>query len=398
MAARCLRLRWPMLAGAVVVGMATLPLSAPLTAQAPLVEQQHRLAIARRDGAAAAARAAALERRAGEERDAARKAQADEAALAARVEAAEADLATAAARVAVTDRLLADQRARLGRAQAPVARLLAALQSLAARPTIAAVAQPGSIDDLVHLRAVLGSAIPVVRARTQGVRAELAETRRLQANAALAAQALRDGRATLLRERTALAALEAQHRGRAQALGRSAIAESDHALALGERARDLVDRMQEAGYAQASVASLATLPGPLPRPLAPGTVPPRGPMGVYRLPVAGRLVTGLDEIASAGFRARGLAFAVAPGATVVAPAGGRVRYAGPFRGYGTILILDHGDGWTTLITGLSAASVRPGDAVRAGEPVGRAGTGEDPQVGVELRRRGRPMDIAALIG
>ncbi|WP_267381344.1 MULTISPECIES: peptidoglycan DD-metalloendopeptidase family protein [unclassified Sphingomonas] len=381
------------------IGAAAALVSAmPIIAQSPLVQEQRRLAIARRDGAAAAARAAVLERQAAGERDAARKARADEEALAARVDAAQADLATASARVAVTDRLLADQRARLGAAQVPIARLLAALESLASRPMIAAVAQPGSVDDLVHVRAVLGSAVPAVRIKTQGVRTELAETRRLQANAALAAQVLRDGHGRLERERAALASLEARHRGRAQALGRSAIGESDRALALGEQARDLVDRLEEEGSAQAAIATLETLPGPLPRPVARGVVPPPRPAGAYRLPVTGRLLTGFDEIADAGYRARGLSFSVAAGAPVVAPAAGRVRYARVFRGYGTILILDHGDGWTSLLTGLSQASVAPGAIVRAGQIVGHAGTGPDPQVGVELRRRGRPMDIAALIG
>ena len=97
-------------------------------------------------------------------------------------------------------------------------------------------------------------------------------------------------------------------------------------------------------------------------------------------------------------RARGLTFAVAPSAQVVAPAGGVVRYARAFRGYGTIVILDHGDGWTSLVTGLATTNVRPGARIAAGSPIGEAPSGEDPRITVELRRRGRPMDIAALLG
>jgi septal ring factor EnvC (AmiA/AmiB activator) len=136
----------------------------------------------------------------------------------------------------------------------------------------------------------------------------------------------------------------------------------------------------------------------VPRPLAPGVVPPARVRGVYRLPVAGRLTTGLDEISDAGVRSRGLTFAVAPGAVVVAPADGVVRYARRFREYGTIVIIDHGQGWNTLVTGLADAGVRPGASVTAGAPIGHAGRGEDPRVTVELRRRGRPADIAALVG
>src|SRR3546814_4274328 len=72
----------------------------------------------------------------------------------------------------------------------PVVRLLAALQSLASRPAIVSVAQPGSVDDMVHIRAVLGSVTPAIRARTTAVRRDLADTRALEADAAAALTAL----------------------------------------------------------------------------------------------------------------------------------------------------------------------------------------------------------------
>lgn len=375
--------------GVVLSGGASLP---------TLAEQQARLAAARRDAATATLRADRLAAAAATERDAAERARADERVLAARVTAAEAALAAAQARVAIVDRLLAAQRTRLGAAQAPVARLLAALESLARRPTIVAVAQPGSVDDLVHVRAVLGSALPVVRKQTAGVRAELAETRRLQDSATLAAKALRDGRIRLEADRTTLAELEASHRQRSQALGRGAMNESDLALALGERARDLVDGMAEAGTADATAASLSGLPGPSPRPVAAGAAWPMPPRGLYRLPVAGRLVTGFDELSDSGVRSRGLTFATSDGAGVVAPAAGIVRYARHFRAYGVIVIIDHGNGWNSLVTGLARAAVAPGQRVAIGATLGTAPSGDDPRVTVELRRRGRPVDAAALIG
>ena len=363
-----------------------------------LPDQRQRLAAARRDAALAARRAADLQRDAAAERDAADRARAEEAALAARVTAAEANLEAARARQALVARLLADQQGRLAAQQQPVARLLAALTALARRPALVAIAQPGSVDDLVHVRAVLGRALPVVRARTDAVRQAIAATRALQADAALAATALRQGRIRLEADRTALARLAATHRGRSQALDRNAMSESDRALALGERARDLVESLDASHVAEATAADLAGLPGPLPRPLAPGSVAPARVHGVYRLPVRGRLVTGLDELSDAGVRARGLTFAVAPRAPVIAPAGGVVRYARRFRGYGDIVILDHGDGWTSLVTGLGATRVRNGQAVSAGAPLGTAAADEEPRITVELRRRGRPIDIAALLG
>ena len=383
-----------------VLAIAALFAAAGVTAQtdAPeLASEQARLVAAKRDAAIAAARAAKLVAAATQERNAADKARREEQALAARVTAAEANLATASARVTLVERLLSDQRAKLGRAQAPVARLLAALESLARRPTIVAVAQPGSVDDLVHVRAVLGSALPVVRQRTEAVRIELAETRRLQASATLAAKALLDGRARLESDRIALATLEARHRQRSRSLGRGALSESDRALALGERARDLIDGMAATTNAKATAASLIALAGPIPRPIAPGTTPPSPPSGVYRTPVAGKLVTGFEEVSDSGVRSRGLTFATAPRARVVAPAAGTVRYARRFRDYGMIVIIDHADGWTSLVTGLAATDAKPGDRITMGAPLGTAPS-EDPRITVELRRQGRPVDVASLIG
>lgn len=392
------RVRHGIIGGVALLALCAIAAGSVADAQDGAAVQRQRLIAAKRDAAAAQARAAALDRAAGVERSAADRARAQEAAMAAQVTAAEADLTAASARVALANRLLADRRAALGEEQRPVARLLAALASLARRPVVAAIAQPGSVDDLVHVRAVLGSALPTIRRRTAGLREEVAETRQLRSGAVLAAAALRDGQVELERRRAALATLEAQHRGRATALGRNAMSESDRALALGEQARDLVDRMGEEGQAQATAADLVALSGPIARALPPGAVLPPPPAGVYRLPVRGRLVTGLDELSDAGVRSRGLTFAVAPGAGVVAPAGGRVRYAGRFGGYGVIVIIDHGAGWTTLVTGLAQASVRVGQGVAMGTPLGRAGGGDDPRVTVELRRHGRPFDIASLIG
>ena len=367
-------------------------------AQGPtLADRRRGLFEAKRDAALAGARADRLLAAAAAARTAADRAAAEEQGLAARVTASVAELEAAEARVAIVARLLASQRARLAQAQAPVAKLLAGLQALATRPAIVAAAQPGSVEDLVRLRAVLGGTLPVVRARTAAVRAALAETRRLADASTLAARGLRDGRAKLERDRTALALAGARERRRAQGLGRDAMTESDRALALGERARDLVDQLELGEAEVATAAELAALPGPVMRPFGSGAGRPAWAAGAYRLPVAGRLLTGFGEMSDAGVHSRGLTFAVAPGARVLAPAGGTVRYARGFRGYGGIVIVDHGAGWTSLVTGLGRIGVSPGAVVRQGGLLGSAAAGEEPAVTVELRRRGRPVDVAALL-
>jgi len=369
----------------------------------PSVDRRTQLARAKADSLAAAARSAALDRRAERERDEAQQALAREAAVSARIEQAEADIVAGQARVSILAGLMAAQRAELQAHQRPVARLLAALQSLARRPAVLSVVQPGSLDDLVHVRAVLAGALPVLRERSQRVRTALARARQVQAQAARAGQALAESRSRLEEQRLALNRLELAHRRRARALGRDALFESDRAIALGESAREIVDLMDQADSQSATETALAALPGPDPRPPRPGvagtTSTTNWPDGApYRLPATGKLVTGFGELSDAGVRSRGLTFAPATDAAVIAPAAGRVAFAGPFRGYGTIVILDHGGGWTSLIFGLGATPVSVGQRVAQGSPIGTTSQAGSPRVTVELRRRDRAIDFTPLLG
>ncbi|WP_235523954.1 murein hydrolase activator EnvC family protein [Sphingomonas sp. Leaf33] len=343
---------------------------------------------------AAADRAAALERQADAEPDAVKRSRLRQAAVAARIRAAQAAIAASKARVALTDRRLAAEGARLAERQLPAARLVAAVQALSRRPAALAIMQPGSTSDIVHARALLGTLLPVVHARTEALRQALARTRALRAEATEAATALADANARLQSGRLALARLQAEDRARGAARGG---VESEQAIALGEQARDLAGMMAQSAAAADVRTSLGQLDGPLPRP---GDTPPapaftRPP---YRLPVRGRIVEGLGELSDTGVRSRGLRFAVAAGAPVIAPAAGRIVFARRFRDYGTVVIIDHGNGWSSALTGLDAVDVVVGDSVTMGQPLGRAAMAEAPRVGVELRRRGLAVDLARLIG
>ncbi len=379
--------------GVAIFGLAAALLAGLAPAQDALVIARARLAQAKAAAAEATRRAAAFDRQAAAERNTAARFHVQEQGMAARITRAEADLAAAEARVAIVERLQEQQREEFARKREPVARLLAALASLAGRPAVVAVAQPGSISDMVHVRAALAATTPVIDARAADVRAALVESRRLERAAASAAQGLRDGRTDLVVQRQRLAALRTSHAQAAVRFDRDARAAADRAIAMGEEARDLLDRMSAIGDERQTLAALARLPGPPRIDRAPGAIP-----AAYRLPVAGRLVTGLGEVSDNGVRARGLTLAVASGAPVVAPAGGKVIFARTFRDYGGTVIIDHGTGWSTLVTGLGPIAVTRGQEIAAGRALGNAPVREEPLVTVELRRRSEPVDITALIG
>lgn len=377
----------------------------PGTAGTTLAQEQQALRAARRQSDEARDRSARLDQQAAAARDEAEQARRRAAAVAARIQQAEADIQAAQARIAIIARMQRAQAARLATRQEPIVRLTAALQMMARRPLGLALVQPGSVGDAVHMRAVLGQILPVIQQRTAGLRAELEKSRALRATAQQAADALTQAQSDRRQQQTALAALEAQKRIAARDYRANAGLESERALALGERARDIVDLMNRLEDAGDLRDRLAALSGPLLRPARPdraGAAPPErtasaGGPPPYRLPVIGQLVTGMGEVNDGGVRSRGLTLVTQPGAQAIAPTAGRVAFAGPYRDYGQILIIDHGQGWTTLITGLHRVTAQVGDSVRQGEPVGVTGA-ERPNITVELRRNGRPVDIVPLVG
>lgn len=383
--------------------LASLGVAAAASAQT-LKDEQRALIEAKKQAEEARRRSERLKQDAGKAREEAERARRQAAALAASIQAAEADIQAAQARVAIIARLQRGQNARLAERQEPIVRLMAALQLMARRPPATALVQPGSISDIVHLRGLFASVLPVIRARTAGLRNELARSRQFRADADKARASLLAGRIALASQRTELRQLETRKRVAARALTSTATLEADRAVSLGEQARDIVDLMDQLRVAGNVREELAQLPGPLLRAVRPGMTPlPQPPARpqqsgppAYRMPVMGEVVVGMGELSAGGVRARGLTIATQPLAQVVAPTRGRVAFAGGYRGYGQIVIIDHGNGWTSLIANLDRLSVGVGTAVRQGDPIGSAGRGK-PKVMVELRRNGRPVNIAALL-
>jgi len=91
---------------------------------------------------------------------------------------------------------------------------------------------------------------------------------------------------------------------------------------------------------------------------------------------------------------KGITIATRPAAQVVAPFDGKVAFAGLFRGYGQILIIEHGGRYHSLLAGLERIDAVLGQWLLAGEPVGVMGgaPGDRPELYVELRRTGRPIN------
>ncbi|MCB1522140.1 MAG: peptidoglycan DD-metalloendopeptidase family protein [Hyphomicrobiaceae bacterium] len=123
-------------------------------------------------------------------------------------------------------------------------------------------------------------------------------------------------------------------------------------------------------------------------------------MGRLPLPAHGRRVLNFNEKTQYGALSKGIVLETRGGAQITSPTDGWVVYAGEFRSYGQLLIINAGGGYHILLAGLSRIDVETGQFVLAAEPVGTmSGPGRDaksetgtPVLYVEFRKNGRPID------
>ncbi len=375
-----------------ILAAVPIALGAALSAQTGS-EQQAALREAKTRANAAEERSERLRQEAANASGAADRLLAQRAVLSAEIDAANAQIQAARARIAIINRRQSRQQAELGRETEPLLRLNAALFQLTNRPATFLLAQPGSRRDYVHLRAVLDSVQPEIDRRTAVLKQQISVQKELRRQEEIATESLRQAGQQLQNRQKSLAQLERSNRNRAGALSASAAAEFERAIAQGERARDIVEEIDTARLSGERAADLAALDGPVLRRKDSG---PRQNSGAYRLPDDADLVLGFSEINQTGYRERGVKIALPAESDVVAPAGGRVAFAGIYRSYGQIVIIEHDGGWTTLVTNLGSLAVDEGEQVGQGDVIGQTGS-EESEISFELRRKGRVIDIAAML-
>ncbi len=324
----------------------------------------------------------------------------------------------AAAKLALDQRRLQDdaaaRRAALEGRRAELGAMLGGLQRLALHPPDAMIALPQPPLDTVHGAILLGATLPALNERVAAVAAQLADLARvdaeLQARRAEAGQTatrLKGQRADLDRLIAEKQTLERN----AQAESRRIAARADKLAATAHDLRDLLDRLaadraaeetrraEEARQAEAQARAEAERQAqPAPSQEARLVPPPSdlapGPRGGRTLPAVGRIATAFGQTNDFGQPARGITIETSDLAEVVAPAGGHVLFAGPFRGYGQILIIEHGDGYHSLVAGFGRIDATTGQTVAAGEPIGIMGRAADHQASLyyELRHNGQPVN------
>lgn len=301
---------------------------------------------------------------------------------------------------------------------------LAALQRLSRNPPQTMLAYPDAPTDMVRSALLLRTALPSIKGQADRLSHELYELSQIREDtrvqlASLEAETLeledeqKRLRGVLKRKSTLLRQTEAERK------------EVDRRMAeLGKRAQSIrgllaqieKERQQrEAAEAkrreeeQRRLAKAAKPPAAksgdddeaVARSVAlakPSGIRPFPATGPISDPVSGRIVKQYGERNKFGQTERGVTYATRPGAQIVAPHDGLVAFAGPFEGYGQILIIEHDGGYHTLLAGLERLDTSVGQWVLTGEPIGAMGNstidkgGDTVGLYLELRRKGQPID------
>ena len=338
---------------------------------------------------------------------------------AARIREVETRLSASEARMQPLELQEKDLRQSLDERREVIAEVLAALQRIGRRPPPALLVSPQDAAKAVRSAIVLGAVVPELRARAERLANDLAGLQKLRAEISAERAKLSADLKSLSEEQKRVTLL-VEERQKQQAASESALAAQRGQAGLLARQvdnlRDLVARL-EAGLDNAARAArsgplsgdqknaskpaLAALndPGRLSPALAFGSA-----RGLLRMPVNGVKIREFGATDGIGGSERGISVATRSGAQVTTPCDGWVVYAGPFRSYGQLLILNAGDGYHVVIAGMDRISVDIGQFVLTGEPVAVMGSGQaqvaaaspvgtsQPVLYVEFRKDGTPVD------
>jgi septal ring factor EnvC (AmiA/AmiB activator) len=295
---------------------------------------------------------------------------------------------------------------------------LAALQRIAFRPRAAMLAAEHPPIDTLRGALLLSAALPEIEGRARTVESFLAELQTLTRSIEEERQALDSAAATLQQERARLSELIDRKQAALSVTEAEKQAAEARAAELASKAENLRQLMalatEEAEAAQPAPAddpgstgeAETAEPSTPSRPqLAARTLEAPSPVRFLAenqaqllMPVDGPIVARFGQnIArgpNAGQPAKGLTIRGKAAALVVAPFDGKVVYAGAFRSYGQILIIDHGGRYHTLLAGLHEISATVGQWVLAGEPIATMSPldNQRPELYLELRRTGEAID------
>ena len=300
-----------------------------------------------------------------------------------------------------------------------IAEVLAALQRLGRHPPPAIMVRPEDALQSVRTAIMLGAVLPEMRVQAEALASDLADLLRIRKEIADEKDRLIRDLATLTEDRQRIGLLIQERQNKQTETEKVLDAEQGKSLALARQVdnlKDLIGKVElsldsasraaraaeHSAEAKDNRIDLAALndPGRLVPAIAFAAARGRLP-----LPVNGSRIREFGVPDRLGGTEKGLSIGTRAAAQVTAPCDSWVVYAGPFRNYGQVLILNAGGGYHVVLAGMDRISVNVGQFVLTGEPVAvmagapgsqataaLASSPDKPVLYVEFRKDGTPID------
>lgn len=276
-----------------------------------------------------------------------------------------------------------DMEDNLSKQRTSLANLIVALQRIRRLPPETLIARPDAPLETAQAATVLGSILPEINRRAEKLKTDLEALSVVEQDLTEQKTEMEKSAAKLKADREKMNSLIAD-RSKALKDTKSQVAAKEKEIAkLTKEAtdfRDLIKRLEKKNREQSETR------------MAGRHKDDAGPaLGTGRLPVSGIIKTRYGETDDIGAVSKGISFSSTPGAVVVAPLGGTVRYAGTFRNYGNIVLIEHKNKFHSLVAGLGKVDTFVGQRVEAGEPLG-ALPADSSRLYYELRYQGDPVN------
>tara|TARA_Y100001936_G_scaffold54944_1_gene53780 strand:+ start:5188 stop:6381 length:1194 start_codon:yes stop_codon:yes gene_type:complete len=275
-----------------------------------------------------------------------------------------------------------------------------ALQRMARAPISTLVALPQSHNNTIRSALLLRAVIPKLQREATDLAEELKILAALQAEIAEEKKSLAQTLIRLDRKKRALSALSAKKITLLEKTQTAKQRAAKRAALLSTRAGNIRDLLQELSKQRSKSVllkgnlrrqrsdSTANVPDDRRLEIAPSTWW-RGSS-----PDPGNIIVSFGDKMPNGTFSKGIYIKTRSSVPVVAPVKGRVVFAGVFRGYGNLIIIELPNKDHALLAGMARVTTGIGDEVLAGEPLGEMAPSFDkpPKLYFELRRQGRPIN------
>lgn len=299
--------------------------------------------------------------------------------------------------------------------RAVIIEILAALQRVGHQPPPALMVRPEDALQAVRMAIMLGAVLPEMRAQAEALAGDLADLLRVRNDIVAERDHLARDLAQLGHDQLRMNMLIDERQSKQSNAEQALDSERQRATDLARQVdglKDLIGKLEANLDSANRAAHLAARAAEEGRPdvaalndagrLAPA-VAFAATRGRLPLPVNGVRIRDFGTADGFGGNQKGVSIATRTGAQITAPCDGWVVYAGAFRSYGQLLILNAGGGYHVLLAGMERISVDLGQFVLTGEPVAVMGSGsqvstaaaakpKQPVLYVEFRKDGTPID------